>query len=131
LVASSPAIAIVAAGATLANPGGFIPLALKEISELDPSGAEHAVAWIAFALVPLLAALVMLVVARERTVRALTGARDGWSVTQGRSPPCCSSRSQRRCCATGSPDSSIAEGARLPERTPADHLAGRRGRLRD
>jgi hypothetical protein len=57
LVASSPAIAIVAAGATLANPGGFIPLALKEISELDPSGAEHAVAWIAFALVPLLAAL--------------------------------------------------------------------------
>jgi hypothetical protein len=28
-VASSPAIAIVAAGATLANPGGFIPIALK------------------------------------------------------------------------------------------------------
>jgi hypothetical protein len=74
---------------------------------------------------------VLLVVARERTVRALAGARDGWSVTQGRSPPCCSSRSQRRCCATGSPDSSIAEGARLPERTPADHLAGRRGRLGD
>jgi cytochrome oxidase assembly protein ShyY1 len=71
VVASSPAIAIVAAGATLANPGGFIPLALKEISELDPSGAEYAVAWVAFALVsllPLLAALVMLVVARERAV---------------------------------------------------------------
>jgi uncharacterized membrane protein len=78
VVASSPAIAIVAAGATLANPGGFIPLALKEISELDPSGAEYAIAWIAFALVsllPLLAALVMLVVARERTVRALAAAR--------------------------------------------------------
>ena len=78
VVASSPAIAIVAAGATLANPGGFIPLALKEISELNPSGAEYAVAWIAFALVsllPLLAALVMLVVARERTMRALAAAR--------------------------------------------------------
>jgi hypothetical protein len=37
-VASSPAVAIVAAGATLANPGGFIPLALKEISELDGQG---------------------------------------------------------------------------------------------
>jgi Sap, sulfolipid-1-addressing protein len=78
VVASSPAIAIVAAGATLANPGGFIPLALKDISELNPSGAEYAVAWIAFALVsllPLLAALVMLVVARERTMRALAAAR--------------------------------------------------------
>ena len=30
-IATSPWIAIVAAGATLANPGGFIPLALKEI----------------------------------------------------------------------------------------------------
>src|SRR6476660_9514252 len=36
-VASSPWIAVFAAGATLANPGGFIPLALKAISELDPS----------------------------------------------------------------------------------------------
>jgi uncharacterized membrane protein len=78
VVASSPAIAIVAAGATLANPGGFIPLALKEISELDPSGTEAAIAWIGFALVsllPLLAALVMLVFARERTVRVLAAAR--------------------------------------------------------
>ena len=31
-ISSSPAIAIVAAGATLANPGGFIPIALKDIS---------------------------------------------------------------------------------------------------
>src|SRR5262249_15043749 len=31
-VASSPAIAIVGAGAALANPGGFIPIALKTIS---------------------------------------------------------------------------------------------------
>src|SRR4029453_19261579 len=34
-VASSPAIAIVGAGAALANPGAFIPIALKDISELD------------------------------------------------------------------------------------------------
>jgi hypothetical protein len=35
-VASSPAIAIVAAGATLANPGGFLPLALKEDLRAGP-----------------------------------------------------------------------------------------------
>ena len=34
-VASSPAIAIVGAGAALANPGGFIPIALKDISETE------------------------------------------------------------------------------------------------
>ncbi len=36
-VASSPVIAIVAAGATLANPGALIPIALKDISETNPS----------------------------------------------------------------------------------------------
>ena len=79
-VASSPAIAILAAGATLANPGGFIPLALKEISELDPSAEQYVVGWAAFAVVsllPLLTALVMLLVAREWTVRTLAAAR-GW-----------------------------------------------------
>ena len=79
-VASSPAIAIVGAGAALANPGGFIPLALKEISETDPSAAEYVVKWVLFtlvALLPLAVALVMLLVARERTVRVLTAAR-GW-----------------------------------------------------
>jgi hypothetical protein len=79
-VASSPAIAIVGAGAALANPGGFIPLALKEISETDPSAAEYVVEWVLFtlvALLPLAVALVMLLVARERTVRILTAAR-GW-----------------------------------------------------
>jgi Sap, sulfolipid-1-addressing protein len=40
-ISSSPAIAIVAAGATLANPGGFIPIALKDISQLKPSAAGH------------------------------------------------------------------------------------------
>jgi hypothetical protein len=79
-IASSPAVAIVAAGATLANPGGFIPLALKDISQLNPSSAEYVVLWLGFALVsllPLLVALVFLLVARERTVAALGRAR-GW-----------------------------------------------------
>jgi 4-amino-4-deoxy-L-arabinose transferase-like glycosyltransferase len=77
-VASSPAIAVIAAGATLANPGGFIPLALKEISELNPSTSQYAVLWIVFtvaSLLPLIVALVMLVVAPEPAERALNGAR--------------------------------------------------------
>jgi threonine/homoserine/homoserine lactone efflux protein len=77
-VAASPAIAIVGAGAALANPGGFIPLALKEISETDPSATEYVTEWVLFSLVallPLAVALVMLLVARERTMRTLTAAR--------------------------------------------------------
>jgi hypothetical protein len=79
-VAASPAIAIVGAGAALANPGGFIPIALKTISELDPSTAQYAVDWLFFtvvSLLPLLIALVLLVVARDRTQRGLVSAR-GW-----------------------------------------------------
>jgi len=79
-VASSPVLAILAAGATLANPGGFIPLALKDISELNPTAAQYAGLWLLFALVsllPLLTALVMLLVAPDRTQRALKAAR-GW-----------------------------------------------------
>ena len=41
-LASSPAIAIVGAGAALANPGGFIPIALKSISETNPSAPSTA-----------------------------------------------------------------------------------------
>jgi threonine/homoserine/homoserine lactone efflux protein len=77
-VASSPAIAIVAAGATLANPGGFIPLALKDISETNPSAAEYLIQWVLFALIsllPLSLALVMLAVAPEPTKRVLMRAR--------------------------------------------------------
>jgi uncharacterized membrane protein len=79
-VASSPAIAIVAAGATLANPGGFIPVALKDISQLNPSAGQFILGWVIFALVsllPLEVALLMLVFARERTIRILEAAR-GW-----------------------------------------------------
>jgi hypothetical protein len=81
-VAESPWIAILAAGATLANAGGFIPIALKDISELDPSTTQYVVAWIFFTLVsllPIALALVMLLVARDWTVRILESARD-WLV---------------------------------------------------
>ena len=50
-LASSPAIAIFAAGATLANPGGFIPIALKDISELNPSASEYIALWVAFTVI--------------------------------------------------------------------------------
>jgi hypothetical protein len=79
-VASSPAVAIVGAGATLANPGGFIPIALKDISQLNTSTAEFIILWVGFALVallPLLAALVSLLVARDATLTWL-GAMRGW-----------------------------------------------------
>jgi Sap, sulfolipid-1-addressing protein len=65
-VASSPWIAVIAAGALLANPGMFIPIALKTISETDPSAWGYAVQWMFFALaslLPLLAAIVMLLIA--------------------------------------------------------------------
>ena len=78
-VASSPAVAIVGAGAALANPGAFIPIALKNISERDPTAAQYVVEWVLFSLVallPLLVALVLLVVAREWTERMLATARD-------------------------------------------------------
>jgi hypothetical protein len=78
VVASSPAIAIIGAGAALANPGGFIPLALKDISELNPSAGEYVVLWVAFALIsllPLSLALIMLVLAPDSTRGALRAAR--------------------------------------------------------
>jgi uncharacterized membrane protein len=78
-VASSPAIAVVGAGAVLANPGGFIPIALKDISETDPSAAQYVVEWIFFALVsllPLAFAIVMLFVAPDRTQKVLVRVRD-------------------------------------------------------
>jgi hypothetical protein len=77
-ISSSPPIAIVAAGATLANPGGFIPLALKGISETNPTTTQYIVEWVGFALVsllPLSAALVMLAVAPDWTGRVLARAR--------------------------------------------------------
>jgi len=79
-VASSPWIAVFAAGATLANPGGFIPLALKAISELNPTKGQYVAEWVAFTLVsllPLAIAIVMLNVAHDGTQRVLGRSR-GW-----------------------------------------------------
>jgi hypothetical protein len=78
-VASSPAIAIVGAGAILANPGAFIPLALKSISETDPSAAGYVADWLLFtvvSLLPLLIALVLLLIARDWAGQLLERARD-------------------------------------------------------
>jgi uncharacterized membrane protein len=85
-LASSRAVAIVGAGATLANPGGFIPLALKEISQLDPSALGYMAYWVGFSLVSLLplgVALLMLLFARERAMRILGAAR-GWHERRAR-----------------------------------------------
>jgi hypothetical protein len=77
-LATAPVAAIVGAGATLANPGGFIPLALKDISETNPTAAGYAIEWAFFTLVsllPLAVALILLLVAKERTLRAVGAAR--------------------------------------------------------
>ena len=67
-IADSPWIAVAGAGAMLANPGGFIPIALKTISEMNPGAAAYCAEWLFFtvmALLPLMTALVALLVARE------------------------------------------------------------------
>lgn len=78
-LATAPIAAIAGAGAVLANPGGFIPLALKDISETDPSRVGYAIEWLFFTLVsllPLAAALVALLVAPSWTGGLLRGARN-------------------------------------------------------
>jgi hypothetical protein len=78
-VTSSPVTAIIAAGATLANPGAFIPLALKDISETNPSASQYIAEWVGFTLVsllPLSVALIALAVAREPTQRLLVRPRE-------------------------------------------------------
>lgn len=79
-VASSPAVAILGAGAALANPGAFIPIALKNISKLNPSAAQYLVDWVFFAVVsllPLLVAIILLLVAGDWATRLLDRVR-GW-----------------------------------------------------
>jgi hypothetical protein len=85
-VASSPIVAIFGAGAALANPGGYIPLALKTISETDPSAAQYVVDWVFFSLVsllPLAVAIVLLVVAPARARSLLQRTRD-WLIPNAR-----------------------------------------------
>jgi hypothetical protein len=77
-LATAPILAITGAGAVLANPGGFIPLALKDISETDPTAYGYAVQWLfftVFSLLPLAVALLLLIVARDWALRMLGGAR--------------------------------------------------------
>ena len=107
-VASSPVVAILGAGAALANPGAFIPIALKDISELDPSATQYIVDWVFFSLVsllPLAAALVLLLLAPGWTKRALGPCAAGWSGTRATSRPCSWSCWRSRCSGTGSPGS--------------------------
>jgi Sap, sulfolipid-1-addressing protein len=77
-VASSPAVAVLGAGAMLANPGGFIPIALKDISQLKVSTTASIAYWVGFtvlALLPLLVALILLVVSPDRAKRILARMR--------------------------------------------------------
>jgi hypothetical protein len=79
-VASSSAAAIFGAGALLAIPGAFIPLALKAISETDPSDRQYVVEWVAFtavAFLPLILAVILLLARRDWTMEKLNAAR-GW-----------------------------------------------------
>ena len=78
-VADSPIAALIGAGAALANAGVFIPLGLKDISELHPSTAWYIIAWVLFSLVsllPLAAALILILAAKGWTLRKLDAARD-------------------------------------------------------
>jgi hypothetical protein len=72
-VASAPALEIVAAGALLANPGVFMLLAAKNISQLNASTVQFVLDWLLFAfvaLLPLGLALVMLL-ARVRAMQKI------------------------------------------------------------
>ena len=78
-IADSPIIALLGAGAALANPGVFIPLGLKDISELHPSTTGYIIEWAFFSLVsllPLAATLVLVLAAQDWTERKLDTARD-------------------------------------------------------
>jgi hypothetical protein len=73
-VAGAPPLSILAAGAVLANPGVFMLLAAKNISQLDPSTIQFVLDWALFAVVALLPlglALVMLLTMGESAGRAL------------------------------------------------------------
>ena len=79
-LATAPIAAVAGAGAALANPGGFIPLALKDISETNPTAVGYMIQWLFFTLVsllPLTLALLSLLVAPTWTRGLLDGAR-GW-----------------------------------------------------
>jgi hypothetical protein len=77
-LATAPVMVVVGAGAALANPGGFIPLALKDISETNPTAAGYVTQWVFFAVVsllPLALSLLLLLVAPRWADRLLGAAR--------------------------------------------------------
>ena len=77
-ISSAPAITIVGAGAVLANAGVFMVIALKDISQLNPTAVQYILDWVLFSVVSLLPlglALVMLLIAPERTMPMLAVAR--------------------------------------------------------
>jgi hypothetical protein len=77
-VAAAPALKIVAAGALLANAGPFMLIALKNVSELNPTAGQYIVDWVIFALaslLPLGLALILLRVAPGWTAPRLAGVR--------------------------------------------------------
>jgi hypothetical protein len=85
-VASSPWVAIVGAGATLANPGAFIPIALKAISETNPSAGQYILLWVMFtflSVLPLAIAIVLLLVRRRWAEQLLARVR-GWLIAHAR-----------------------------------------------
>ena len=126
-VASSPAIAIVAAGATLANPGGFIPIALKSISQADPSttGVHPALGGFGLiALLPLVIALLALAVA-PRSCEG--GARPGACVARAPRPH---ARGSDHRAARRGPDPQRHRRAHLSPRTVRARRKARPSRLR-
>ena len=85
-VADSPVAVLIGAGAALANAGAFIPLGLKDISEMRLTTTGYIVEWVLFSLVsllPLAAALILLLASREWTMRTLDAARD-WLIRNAR-----------------------------------------------
>jgi hypothetical protein len=77
-LADAPAITIVGAGAVLANAGPFMLIALKSISQLDPSTLQYALDWLIFALasmLPLALGLISLRAAPGWTAPKLVAAR--------------------------------------------------------
>lgn len=78
-LATAPVLAVIGAGAALANPGGFIPLALKDISETNPTTVGYLIQWLFFALVsllPLAVSLLLLLVSPGWTNRHLAQLRE-------------------------------------------------------
>jgi hypothetical protein len=78
-VASAPALSILAAGAVLANPGVFMLLAAKNISQLNAGTVQFVLDWLLFAfvaLLPLGLSLVMLL-ARVRAMDTILATAHG------------------------------------------------------